>query len=229
MHDTTSNTLKEIIIYTNTKISLNFYQEFKDGLNPIQLNIKTLGEIPTQVENKIYIVMLDHLDEIDQSLFELNHIHLILPKAMASSLQHNLRALVFAYAVDETPQYALEQLYDHLIKFYCSREYYLDPQDFFTACSTKHGASHININTFDERDTSYKDLLRRYLKSIPTTHTVSVNFLITETIALDSYYFKLIEDVVDDLEYNPARDVFFSVIFSQHQDARNTVSIINFS
>ncbi len=60
MIHTASNASQNIVIYTNKEISLEFYQSFEDGLNPILFTVKTLEQIPSKTENKIHIVILEY-------------------------------------------------------------------------------------------------------------------------------------------------------------------------
>lgn len=52
MTTTASDSLQNIVIYTNNKISLDFYKPFEDGLNPILFTVKTLEQIPRKTEIK---------------------------------------------------------------------------------------------------------------------------------------------------------------------------------
>ena len=76
MKNLDSNRPQEIVIYTNKKISLDFYQLFQDGLFYLSsFTIKTLEQIPSQPENKIHIVILETSNQINSLQLNCNKIH----------------------------------------------------------------------------------------------------------------------------------------------------------
>ena len=136
MKNLDSNRPQEIVIYTNKKISLDFYQLFQDGLFYLSsFTIKTLEQIPSQAENKIHIVILETHHEIKNLQLSDNIIHLIIPSHLHNKLENNLNTLIFEYDQSMTSEQALEKLYHNLIKFYFLTEGYLESQDFFYANS----------------------------------------------------------------------------------------------
>ena len=82
MTNTASNTLQNIVIYANNKISFDFYKPFEDGLNPILFTVKTLEQIPRKTENKIHIVILESCDELSNLQINCNKIALICDKIL---------------------------------------------------------------------------------------------------------------------------------------------------
>ena len=104
MTNTASNTLQNIVIYANNKISFDFYKPFEDGLNPILFTVKTLEQIPSKTENKIHIVILESCDELSNLQINCNKIHLIMPVCSKNKLENDLNALIFEHEVLEMHQ-----------------------------------------------------------------------------------------------------------------------------
>ena len=165
MTHTASNTLQDIVIYTNNKISLDFYKPFEDGLNPILFTVKTLEQIPRKTENKIHIVILESCDELNNLQINCNKIHLIMPVCSKNKLENDLNALIFEHDQSMSSQQALEKIYHGFIKFYCSTESYLDSQDFFNSDSYKDGYRYINIHEVLQYNISYEQQLNTYLNT----------------------------------------------------------------
>ena len=216
MTHTASNTLQDIVIYTNNKISLDFYKPFEDGLNPILFTVKTLEQIPRKTENKIHIVILESCDELSNLQINCNKIHLIMPVCSKNKLENDLNALIFEHDQSMSSQQALEKLYHGFIKFYCSTESYLDSQDFFNSDSYKDGYRCINIHEILQDNVSYEQQLHTYLNTISNTETVSFNFSISYDFPSEFGYLPLLENTVDQLNYSKDRDVFFSIVLSKY-------------
>ena len=229
MIHTASNASQNIVIYTNKEISLEFYQSFEDGLNPILFTVKTLEQIPSKTENKIHIVILESCDELSNLQINCNKIHLIMPTCSKNKLENDLHALIFKYEQSMNSQQALENLYHSFIKFYCSAEYYLDPQDFFSSDSYKDGYRCINIHEILQDNVSYEQQLHTYLNTISNTETVSFNFSISYDFPSEFGYLPLLENTVDQLNYSKDRDVFFSIVLSKYPLSDNKLAIVHLS
>lgn len=229
MTHTASNTLQDIVIYTNNKISLDFYKPFEDGLNPILFTVKTLEQIPRKTENKIHIVILESCDELNNLQINCNKIHLIMPVCSKNKLENDLNALIFEHDQSMSSQQALEKLYHGFIKFYCSTESYLDSQDFFNSDSYKDGYRYINIHEVLQYNISYEQQLNTYLNTISNTETVSFNFSISYDFSSEFGYLPLLENTVDQLNYSKDRDVFFSIVLSKHPLSDNKLAILHLS
>ncbi|WP_336171553.1 hypothetical protein [Acinetobacter ursingii] len=229
MTHTASNTLQDIVIYTNNKISLDFYKPFEDGLNPILFTVKTLEQIPRKTENKIHIVILESCDELSNLQINCNKIHLIMPAFLKNKLENDLNALIFEHDQSMSSQQALEKLYHGFIKFYFSADYFLEPYDFFNSDSYKDGYRCINIHQILQDNVSYEQQLHTHLNTISNTETVSFNFSIGYELSSESGYFQLIENTVDHLTYARNRDVFFSIVLSKHPISDNKLSIVHLS
>ena len=229
MTTTASDSLQNIVIYTNNKISLDFYKPFEDGLNPILFTVKTLEQIPRKTENKIHIVILESCDELSNLQINCNKIHLIMPTCSKNKLENDLHALIFKYEQSMNSQQALEKLYHSFIKFYFSAECYLDPQDFFNSDSYKDGYRYINIHEVLQNNVNYEQQLNTYLNTILDTETVSFNFSISYDFYSESGYLPQLEDTVDHLKYVRDRDVFFSIVLSKYPISDNKLAIIHLS
>ncbi len=229
MTHTASNTLQDIVIYTNNKISLDFYKPFEDGLNPILFTVKTLEQIPRKTENKIHIVILESCDELSNLQINCNKIHLIMPVCSKNKLENDLNALIFEHDQSMSSQQALEKLYHGFIKFYCSTESYLDSQDFFNSDSYKDGYRCINIHEILQDNVSYEQQLNTYLNTISNTETVSFNFSISYDFPSEFGYLPLLENTVDQLNYSKDRDVFFSIVLSKYPLSDNKLAIVHLS
>ena len=229
MTHTASNTLQDIVIYTNNKISLDFYKPFEDGLNPILFTVKTLEQIPRKTENKIHIVILESCDELSNLQINCNKIHLIMPVCSKNKLENDLNALIFEHDQSMSSQQALEKLYHGFIKFYCSTESYLDSQDFFNSDSYKDGYRCINIHEILQDNVSYEQQLNTYLNTISNTETVSFNFSISYDFPSEFGYLPLLENTVDQLNYSKDRDVFFSIVLSKYPLSDNRLAIVHLS
>ena len=229
MTTTASDSLQNIVIYTNNKISLDFYKPFEDGLNPILFTVKTLEQIPRKTENKIHIVILESCDELSNLQINCNKIHLIMPAFLKNKLENDLNALIFEHDQSMSSQQALEKLYHGFIKFYFSADYFLEPYDFFNSDSYKDGYRCINIHQILQDNVSYEQQLHTHLNTISNTETVSFNFSIGYELSSESGYFQLIENTVDHLTYARNRDVFFSIVLSKHPISDNKLSIVHLS
>ena len=229
MTTTASDSLQNIVIYTNNKISLDFYKPFEDGLNPILFTVKTLEQIPRKTENKIHIVILESCDELSNLQINCNKIHLIMPVCSKNKLENDLNALIFEHDQSMSSQQALEKLYHGFIKFYCSTESYLDSQDFFNSDSYKDGYRCINIHEILQDNVSYEQQLNTYLNTISNTETVSFNFSISYDFYSESGYLPQLEDTVDHLKYVRDRDVFFSIVLSKYPISDNKLAIVHLS
>ena len=229
MTNTASNTLQNIVIYANNKISFDFYKPFEDGLNPILFTVKTLEQIPRKTENKIHIVILESCDELSNLQINCNKIHLIMPVCSKNKLENDLNALIFEHDQSMSSQQALEKLYHGFIKFYCSTESYLDSQDFFNSDSYKDGYRCINIHEILQDNVSYEQQLNTYLNTISNTETVSFNFSISYDFPSEFGYLPLLENTVDQLNYSKDRDVFFSIVLSKYPLSDNKLAIVHLS
>ena len=229
MTTTASDSLQNIVIYTNNKISLDFYKPFEDGLNPILFTVKTLEQIPRKTENKIHIVILESCDELSNLQINCNKIHLIMPAFLKNKLENDLNALIFEHDQSMSSQQALEKLYHGFIKFYCSTESYLDSQDFFNSDSYKDGYRCINIHEILQDNVSYEQQLNTYLNTISNTETVSFNFSISYDFPSEFGYLPLLENTVDQLNYSKDRDVFFSIVLSKYPLSDNKLAIVHLS
>lgn len=229
MTHTASNTLQDIVIYTDTEISLDFSQSFEEGLNPILFTIKTLKQIPRKTENKIHIVILESYDELSNLQINCNNIHLIMPTFLKNKLENDLNALIFEHDQSMSSQQALEKLYHGFIKFYFSADYFLEPYHFFNSDSFEYGYRYINIHEILQDNVSYEQQLHTYLNTISNTETVSFNFSIGYEFSSESGYLQLIENTVDHLTYAKDRDVFFSVVLSKYPLSDNRLAIVHLS
>ena len=229
MTTTASDSLQNIVIYTNNKISLDFYKPFEDGLNPILFTVKTLEQIPRKTENKIHIVILESCDELSNLQINCNKIHLIMPVCSKNKLENDLNALIFEHDQSMSSQQALEKLYHGFIKFYCSTESYLDSQDFFNSDSYKDGYRCINIHEILQDNVSYEQQLNTYLNTISNTETVSFNFSISYDFPSEFGYLPLLENTVDQLNYSKDRGVFFSIALSKYPLSDNKLAIVHLS
>ena len=225
----TSDTPQIVAIYTNKEISIDFYQLFEDGLNPILFTIKTLEQIPSMEQNKINIIILESWDELNNLQLNCSKLHLIIPTHSNNRLENNLNALVFEHDQSMTSQQALENLHHSFIKFYFSAECYLDPQDFFNSDSYKNGHRYLKIHDILQNNAGYEKQLNTYLKTISDTETVCFNFSISYDFPSESGYLPLLEDTVDHLTYARNRDVFFSIVLSKHPISDNKLSIVHLS
>ena len=229
MTTTASDSLQNIVIYTNNKISLDFYKPFEDGLNPILFTVKTLEQIPRKTENKIHIVILESCDELSNLQINCNKIHLIMPVCSKNKLENDLNALIFEHDQSMSSQQALEKLYHGFIKFYFSADYFLEPYDFFNSDSFEYGYRYINIHEILQDNVSYEQQLNTYLNTISNTETVSFNFSISYDFPSEFGYLPLLENTVDQLNYSKDRDVFFSIVLSKYPLSDNKLAIVHLS
>ncbi|MHA3048453.1 hypothetical protein [Acinetobacter sp. ANC 4639] len=228
MKNLDSNRPQEIVIYTNEKISPDFYQPFQDGLFYLSsFTIKTLEQIPSQTENKIHIVILGAHNEMNNLQLSYNKIHFIVPSHSNNKLEKNLNTLIFEHDHSMTPQQALENLYHNFIKFYFSTKYYLDPQDFFN--SYMNGYRYIKMHSVLQNDIDYEKQLKTYLQMIPDTETVCFNFSISYDYPSESDYLPLLQNTITHLKYVEDREAFFGIVLSKHSISDNKVSILHLS
>lgn len=228
MKNLDSNRPQEIVIYTNKKISLDFYQLFQDGLFYLSsFTIKTLEQIPSQPENKIHIVILETSNQINSLQLNCNKIHFIIPSHLNNRLENDLNTLIFEHDQFMTSQQALENLYHSFIKFYFSTKCYLDPQDFFN--SYMNGYRYLKIHSILQSDTDYEKQLNTYLQMIPDTEPVCFNFSISYDYSSEFDYLPLLQNTIHYLRYSEDREVFFSIVLSKHSISDNKLSIVHLS
>jgi hypothetical protein len=123
---------ENLVIYTHTKINLDFFNPAMEHLRPLNIVQKPLSALAYSQTDKVAIIIVDDLAELTAIPIGCEHSIVITAKNNLTPLpEHLSNAIIYQQASNENHQQALEKVFNALIKTYFSTELFLEPADLY--------------------------------------------------------------------------------------------------
>ena len=201
---------ENLVIYTHTKINLDFFNPAMEHLRPLNIVQEPLSTLASSQANKIVIILVDDLVELTAIPIGCEHSIVITAKNNLSSLpEHLSNAIIYQQTSNENHQQALEKVFHALIKTYFSLELFLEPADLYQSDAFEKGQRRINIHSLQEQQLMNENV-KPLFNPIGKDGTVILNFnLHQSSFSLDKIQ-DLTEIIIEHLGEKFDGEIFYS-------------------
>ena len=201
---------ENLVIYTHTKINLDFFNPAMEHLRPLNIVQEPLSTLASSQANKIVIILVDDLAELTEIPIGCEHSIVITAKNNLSSLpEHLSNAIIYQQTSNENHQQALEKVFNALIKTYFSTELFLEPADLYQSDAFEKGQRYINIHSLQEQQLMNENV-KPLFSPIGKDGTVILNFnLHQSSFSLDKIQ-DLTEIIIEHLGEKFDGEIFYS-------------------
>ena len=201
---------ENLVIYTHTKINLDFFNPAMEHLRPLNIVQEPLSTLASSQANKIVIILVDDLAELTAIPIGCEHSIVITAKNNLTPLpEHLSNALIYQQTVNENHQQALEKVFNALIKTYFSTELFLEPADLYQSDAFEKGQRYINIHSLQEQQLMNENV-KPLFSPIGKDGTVILNFnLHQSSFSLDKIQ-DLTEIIIEHLGEKFDGEIFYS-------------------
>ena len=201
---------ENLVIYTHTKINLDFFNPAMEHLRPLNIVQEPLSTLASSQANKIVIILVDDLAELTEIPISCEHSIVITAKNNLTTLpEHLSNVIIYQQASNEDHQQALEKVFNALIKTYFSLEMFLEPTDLYQSDAFGKGQRRINIHSLQEQQLMNENV-RPLFSPIGKDDTVILNFnLHQSSFSLDKVQ-DLTEIIIERLGEKFNGEVFYS-------------------
>ena len=201
---------ENLVIYTHTKINLDFFNPTVEHLRPLNMVQKPLSALAYSQTNKVAVIIVDDLAELTAIPIGCEHSIVITAKNNLTPLpEHLSNALIYQQTVNENHQQALEKVFNALIKTYFSTELFLEPADLYQSDAFEKGQRYINIHSLQEQQLMNENV-KPLFSPIGKDGTVILNFnLHQSSFSLDKIQ-DLTEIIIEHLGEKFDGEIFYS-------------------
>ena len=201
---------ENLVIYTHTKINLDFFNPAMEHLRPLNIVQEPLSTLASSQANKIVIILVDDLAELTEIPIGCEHSIVITAKNNLTALPENLsNVIIYQQASNEDHQQALEKVFHALIKTYFSPELFLEPADLYQSDAFEKGQRRINIHSLQEQQLMNENVSPLF-SPIGKDDTVILNFnLHQSSFSLDKVK-DLTEIIIERLGEKFNGEIFYS-------------------
>ena len=201
---------ENLVIYTHTKINLDFFNPAMEHLRPLNIVQEPLSTLASSQANKIVIILVDDLAELTEIPIGCEHSIVITAKNNLTTLpEHLSNVIIYQQASNEDHQQALEKVFNALIKTYFSTELFLEPADLYQSDAFEKGQRYINIHSLQEQQLMNENV-KPLFSPIGKNGTVILNFnLHQSSFSLDKIQ-DLTEIIIEHLGEKFEGEIFYS-------------------
>ena len=201
---------ENLVIYTHTKINLDFFNPAMEHLRPLNIVQEPLSTLASSQANKIVIILVDDLAELTEIPIGCEHSIVITAKNNLTPLpEHLSNTIIYQQASNENHQQALEKVFNALIKTYFSTELFLEPADLYQSDAFEKGQRYINIHSLQEQQLINENV-KPLFSPIGKDGTVILNFnLHQSSFSLDKIQ-DLTEIIIEHLGEKFDGEIFYS-------------------
>ncbi len=201
---------ENLVIYTHTKINLDFFNPTVEHLRPLNMVQKPLSALAYSQTDKIVIIIVDDLAELTAIPIGCEHSIVITAKNNLTPLpEHLSNTIIYQQASNENHQQALEKVFNALIKTYFSTELFLEPADLYQSDAFEKGQRYINIHSLQEQQLMNENV-KPLFSPIGKDGTVILNFTLHQSsFSLDKIQ-DLTEIIIEHLGEKFNGEVFYS-------------------
>ena len=201
---------ENLVIYTHTKINLDFFNPAMEHLCPLNIVQEPLSALAHSQANKVAVIIVDDLAELTEIPISCEHSIVITAKNNLTALpEHLSNVIIYQQASNEDHQQALEKVFHALIKTYFSPEMFLEPTDLYQSDAFGKGQRCINIHSLQEQQLMNENV-RPLFSPIGKDDTVILNFnLHQSSFSLDKVQ-DLTEIIIEHLGEKFNGEVFYS-------------------
>ena len=201
---------ENLVIYTHTKINLDFFNPAMEHLRPLNIVQEPLSTLASSQANKIVIILVDDLAELTEIPIGCEHSIVITAKNNLTPLpEHLSNTIIYQQASNENHQQALEKVFNALIKTYFSTELFLEPADLYQSDAFEKGQRYINIHSLQEQQLMNENV-KPLFSPIGKDGTVILNFnLHQSSFSLDKIQ-DLTEIIIEHLGEKFDGEIFYS-------------------
>ena len=201
---------ENLVIYTHTKINLDFFNPAMEHLRPLNIVQEPLSTLASSQANKIVIILVDDLAELTEIPIGCEHSIVITAKNNLTALpEHLSNVIIYQQASNEDHQQALEKVFHALIKTYFSLELFLEPADLYQSDAFEKGQHRINIHLLQEQQLMNENV-KPLFSPIGKDGTVILNFTLHQSsFSLDKIQ-DLTEIIIEHLGEKFNGEVFYS-------------------
>ena len=214
---------ENLVIYTHTKINLDFFNPAMEHLRPLNIVQEPLSTLASSQANKIVIILVDDLAELTEIPIGCEHSIVITAKNNLTALPENLsNVIIYQQASNEDHQQALEKVFHALIKTYFSPEMFLEPTDLYQSDAFGKGQRCINIHSLQEQQLMNENV-RPLFSPIGKDDTVILNFnLHQSSFSLDKVK-DLTEIIIERLGEKFNGEIFYSCNATSKPEQSNLI------
>ena len=201
---------ENLVIYTHTKINLDFFNPAMEHLCPLNIVQEPLSALAHSQTDKVAVIVVNELAELTEIPISCEHSIVITAKNNLTALPENLsNVIIYQQASNEDHQQALEKVFHALIKTYFSPEMFLEPTDLYQSDAFGKGQRCINIHSLQEQQLMNENV-RPLFSPIGKDDTVILNFnLHQSSFSLDKVQ-DLTEIIIEHLGEKFNGEVFYS-------------------
>ena len=223
MPNTQNNEIENLVIYSETPIVLDFFNASIENFRPIRITQKPLTELPFAHVDKIAIVIVHDLAELESLKIGCEHCLVINAKnTLAITPEHLSKVMTYTQSAMESPQQALETVFHGLITTYFSTEMFLEPVDIYQSDAFEKGQRCINIHLLQEPQLMSEDV-KALFNPIGQDDTVIFNFdLPQSSFSLDKVQ-DLTQIMIKHLGEKFDGEIFYSCRASSKPDQQNLI------
>ena len=201
---------ENLVIYTHTKINLDFFNPAMEHLCPLNIVQEPLSALAHSQTDKVAVIVVNELAELTTIPIGCEHSIVITAKNNLTPLpEHLSNALIYQQTVNENHQQALEKVFNALIKTYFSTELFLEPADLYQSDAFEKGQRYINIHSLQEQQLINENV-KPLFSPIGKDGTVILNFnLHQSSFSLDKIQ-DLTEIIIEHLGEKFDGEIFYS-------------------
>ena len=201
---------ENLVIYTHTKINLDFFNPAMEHLCPLNIVQEPLSALAHSQTDKVAVIVVNELAELTTIPIGCEHSIVITAKNNLTPLpEHLSNALIYQQTVNENHQQALEKVFNALIKTYFSTELFLEPADLYQSDAFEKGQRYIKIHSLQEQQLINENV-KPLFSPIGKDGTVILNFnLHQSSFSLDKIQ-DLTEIIIEHLGEKFDGEIFYS-------------------
>ena len=201
---------ENLVIYTHTKINLDFFNPAMEHLCPLNIVQEPQSALAHSQTDKVAVIVVNELAELTEIPISCEHSIVITAKNNLTALPENLsNVIIYQQASNEDHQQALEKVFNALIKTYFSTELFLEPADLYQSDAFEKGQRYINIHSLQEQQLMNENV-KPLFSPIGKNGTVILNFnLHQSSFSLDKIQ-DLTEIIIEHLGEKFDGEIFYS-------------------
>ena len=214
---------ENLVIYTHTKINLDFFNPAMEHLCPLNIVQEPLSALAHSQTDKVAVIVVNELAELTEIPISCEHSIVITAKNNLTPLpEHLSNALIYQQTVNENHQQALEKVFNALIKTYFSTELFLEPADLYQSDAFEKGQRYINIHSLQEQQLMNENV-KPLFSPIGKDGTVILNFnLHQSSFSLDKIQ-DLTEIIIEHLGEKFDGEIFYSCNATSKPEQQNLI------
>jgi len=214
---------ENLVIYTHTKINLDFFNPAMEHLCPLNIVQEPLSALAHSQTDKVAVIVVNELAELTEIPISCEHSIVITAKNNLTALpEHLSNVIIYQQASNEDHQQALEKVFHALIKTYFSPEMFLEPTDLYQSDAFEKGQRRINIHSLQEQQLMNENV-KPLFNPIGKDGTVILNFNLHQSLfSLDKIQ-DLTEIIIEHLGKKFDGEIFYSCNATSKPEQQNLI------